>query len=60
MDIKKTGLSLRKAVDAYNNGLPPERWISRSKMAKALSEQGHNRIMTSFGEGMFGLSDYLI
>jgi hypothetical protein len=40
MDIKKTGVSLRKAVEAYNDGLPPERWISRSKMAKALSEQG--------------------
>jgi DNA invertase Pin-like site-specific DNA recombinase len=40
MDIKKTGLSLRRAVEVYNNGLPPERWISRSKMAQALSEQG--------------------
>ncbi|MBP7055673.1 MAG: recombinase family protein [Candidatus Omnitrophica bacterium] len=39
LDIKGTGLSVRKAVEAYNSGLPRKMWISKSKMAQALSAQ---------------------
>lgn len=39
MDIKRTGLSVRNATEAYNNGLPRKNWISKSKMAQMLSAQ---------------------
>lgn len=39
LDIKRTGLSVRKAVEAYNSGLPRKMWISKSKMAQVLCEQ---------------------
>jgi len=38
MDIKRTGLSVRKAMEAYNSGLPRKMWLSKSRMAQALSE----------------------
>ena len=37
LDIIRTGLSVRKATEVYNSGLPKKSWISKSKMAQALS-----------------------
>jgi DNA invertase Pin-like site-specific DNA recombinase len=42
LDIKRTGLSVREAVEAYNSGLPRKMWLSKSKMAQALSEQAES------------------
>jgi len=39
LDIKRTGLSVRKATEAYNSGLSDKEQISKSKMAQVLSGQ---------------------
>ena len=36
MDIKRTGLSIRKATEAYNQGLPTRKQVSKTKMAELL------------------------
>lgn len=37
MDIKRTGLSVRQATEAYNDGLPRKSQLSKSKMAQILA-----------------------